>query len=110
MGKKSFVADSEMHADWRRIHMLPLLPASSYVRNRKFVTEEWNALFASNASTPADKVEGGWQGVLYANLALIDPVTSWKFFSRDGFDYASIDGGASRTWYLAFAAGEYLSS
>lgn len=87
------------------IHMLPLLPASSYVRNRKFVTEEWNALFASNASTPADKVEGGWQGVLYANLALIDPVTSWEYFARDGFDYASIDGGASRTWYLAFAAG-----
>lgn len=86
--------------------MLPLLPSSPFVRNRKFVAEEWNALFASNATKPANEVEGGWQGVLYANLALVDPATSWKFFARSGFDYGAIDGGATRTWYLAFAAGE----
>lgn len=86
--------------------MLPLMPASPFVRSRKFVAQEWNAIFAGNASTPANKVEGGWQGVLYANLALVDPETSWKYFSRSGFDYGSIDGGATRTWYLAFAAGE----
>ena len=88
--------------------MLPLMPASPFVRSRKFVAQEWNALFAGNASTPANKVEGGWQGVLYANLALVDPQTSWKYFSRNGFDYSAIDGGATRTWYLAFAAGESI--
>ncbi|KAL5052287.1 hypothetical protein BDW71DRAFT_213102 [Aspergillus fruticulosus] len=87
------------------IHMLPLLPMSTYIRSQKFVREEWDAIFTSNAAAPAEKVTGGWKGVLYANLALIDPAASWRFFSQDNFDYSWIDGGASRTWYLAFAAG-----
>lgn len=65
-------------------------------------------MFAENASTPASKVEGGWKGVLYANLALIDPKSSWDFFAQSNFDYSWIDGGATRTWYLAFIAGESL--
>lgn len=88
--------------------MLPLLPSSSYTRSQKFVREEWDAMFASNASTPAEKVEGGWKGVLFANLALIDPAASWNYFAQPNFDYGTIDGGASRTWYLAFAAGEFI--
>ncbi|KAL4782167.1 glycosyl hydrolase family 81-domain-containing protein [Aspergillus varians] len=87
------------------IHMLPLLPMSPYIRSQKFVREEWDAMFASNAATPAEGVEGGWKGVLYANLALIDPGASWRFFAQPNFNYGWIDGGASRTWYLAFAAG-----
>ncbi|KAL4866892.1 hypothetical protein BDV12DRAFT_198745 [Aspergillus spectabilis] len=87
------------------IHMLPLLPSSSYIRSQRFVREEWNAMFASNAAAPAEKVQGGWKGVLYANLALIDPAASWRFFSQENFDQSWLDGGASRTWYLAFAAG-----
>ncbi|KAF7597074.1 hypothetical protein BBP40_010548 [Aspergillus hancockii] len=87
------------------IHMLPLIPASPYVRSQKFVMEEWNALFASDAASPAESVQGGWKGVLYANLALIDPVAAWNFFAQPNFDYSWIDGGATRTWYLALAAG-----
>ncbi|KAL1970652.1 hypothetical protein VTN77DRAFT_4296 [Rasamsonia byssochlamydoides] len=87
------------------IHMLPLLPCSAYTRSQTFVTEEWNAMFAPNASDPASNVTGGWKGILYANLAIIDPVASYKFFSQPNFDYSWIDGGASRTWYLAYAAG-----
>lgn len=79
------------------IHMLPLLPSSAYTRNKNFVAQEWNAMFASNASTPAEKVEGGWKGILYANLALIDPAASWNFFAQPNFNYSWIDGGASRT-------------
>ncbi|PTU23259.1 hypothetical protein P175DRAFT_0432895 [Aspergillus ochraceoroseus IBT 24754] len=89
------------------IHMLPLLPSSSYVRSQKFVQEEWDAMFASGASDPAENVAGGWKGVLYANLALIRPASSWNFFAQSNFDYSWIDGGASRTWYLAYAAGEF---
>lgn len=85
--------------------MLPLLPNSAYTRQREFVAQEWNAIFAEHACTPASKVDGGWKGVLYANLALIDPKSSWDFFAADNFDYSFIDGGASRTWYLAYAAG-----
>ncbi|KAJ5763696.1 hypothetical protein N7533_002377 [Penicillium manginii] len=86
------------------IHMLPLLPNSAYTRTPQFVAEEWEAIFAPNASTPADKVEGGWKGVLFANLALVNPKASWSFFAQHHFDYSWIDGGATRTWYLAYAA------
>lgn len=85
--------------------MLPLLPSSAYTRMQTFVTQEWNEYFATNAVDPAEKVEGGWKGVLYANLALIQPKAAWKFFAQGHFDYNWIDGGASRTWYLALAAG-----
>ncbi|KAJ5758059.1 uncharacterized protein N7511_006753 [Penicillium nucicola] len=87
------------------IHMLPLMPHSPFTRRKEFVRQEWNSMFAANASKPADTVEGGWKGVLYANLALIDPKASWEFFTQSEFDYSWIDGGATRTWYLAFAAG-----
>ncbi|CAG7941982.1 unnamed protein product [Penicillium nalgiovense] len=87
------------------IHMLPLMPHSPFTRRKEFVRQEWEAMFAENASTPASKVEGGWRGVLYANLALIDPKAAWEFFAQPNFDYNWIDGGASRTWYLAFVAG-----
>lgn len=89
------------------IHMLPLLPNSAYTRSAKFVKEEWDAMFASGAAAPAEKVTGGWKGVLYANLAIIDPEASWKYFAQPSLDLSSIDGGASRIWYLAYAAGEY---
>ncbi|KAJ5788598.1 hypothetical protein N7457_003588 [Penicillium paradoxum] len=87
------------------IHMLPLMPHSPFTRRKEFVRQEWQAIFAENASTPASKVEDGWKGVLYANLALIDPKSSWEFFAQPNFNYSWIDGGATRTWYLAFAAG-----
>ena len=46
----------------------------------------------------------GWRGVLYANVALFKPVSSWNFFSDGGFRTTYLDGGASRTWGMAFAA------
>ncbi|KAK2737703.1 hypothetical protein FQN57_007451 [Myotisia sp. PD_48] len=91
------------------IHMLPLLPNSAYTRRADFVREEWDAMFAANATLPADRVQGGWKGVLFANLAIIDPEASWRFFSQDRFDLGWIDGGASRVWYMAYAAGAGLA-
>lgn len=82
--------------------MIPLLPSSSLTRKKKFVQEEWDTFFSDDR---AKKVEGGWRGILFANLALIDPKQSYSFFSQDGFDNAWLDGGASRTWYMAQAAG-----
>ncbi|KAF2830334.1 endo-1,3(4)-beta-glucanase 1 precursor [Ophiobolus disseminans] len=87
------------------IHMVPLTPASQYLRAKTFVREEWDAKFSDGR---ANQDDGGWRGVLYANLALIDPRASYTFF-RDGVDGhwedRWIDGGASRCWYLVFAAG-----
>ena len=85
-----------------RIHMIPLNPSSTLTRSKTFVTEEWAKYFDNGR---VDQVEGGWRGILYANLAIIDPMASWKFFSQSTFDPSWLDGGASRTWYLAYAAG-----
>ena len=87
--------------------MLPLLPFSSLTRTPKFTTEEWNTYFNTTSPIPAQNVQGGWKGILYANLALVDPKSAWSFFSQRDFDPAWIDGGASRTWYLAWCAGEF---
>jgi endo-1,3(4)-beta-glucanase len=84
------------------IHMLPLLPCSTLTRTKQFVQEEWDTYFSNGR---VDAVAGGWKGVLYANLGIINPKAVWQFFSQSGFDASWIDGGASRTWYLALAAG-----
>ncbi|KZM25404.1 Endo-1,3(4)-beta-glucanase [Ascochyta rabiei] len=83
------------------IHMIPLNPSSAYTRPKDFVTEEWNTFFSNGR---VDQIPGGWRGILYANLALIDPQTSYNYFASPNFDYGSLDGGASRTWYLAYSA------
>lgn len=83
------------------IHMLPLLPFSTLTRAQPFVTQEWNQYFANGY---AQNVTGGWRGVLMANLAIIQPVNSYKFFSQPNFDYSQLDGGASLTWYLTYSA------
>lgn len=85
------------------IHMLPLLPCSTLTRTSTFVQEEWNTWFSNGT---ADSVVGGWRGILMSNLAIIEPKTSWNFFNNASFDVSYLDGGASRTWYLALAAGE----
>lgn len=83
------------------IHMLPLLPCGAITRTKEFALEEWNQYFSGGR---AQVVEGGWRGVLMANLAVLDPRTSWSFFTDAAFDVAGLDGGASRTWYAVMAA------
>lgn len=84
------------------IHMLPLSPASTLSRPAAFVQQEWATYFDNGR---VDTVVGGWRGILYANLALVDPKTAYAFFAQTDFDVSWLDGGASRTWYLAFCAG-----
>ncbi|RDW94609.1 glycoside hydrolase family 81 protein [Coleophoma crateriformis] len=84
------------------IHMIPLMPFSTLTRSQEFVTEEWNTYFSNGR---ADSVSGGWRGILYANLAIVQPMAAWTFFSQSGFDSTWLDGGASQTWYMALAAG-----
>lgn len=83
------------------IHMIPLLPSSKLTRPPNFVRQEWAAFFDQGR---VDQKEGGWKGILYGNLATVDPQAAWKFFSQKPFDPAWLDGGASLTWYLAYAA------
>jgi endo-1,3(4)-beta-glucanase len=82
--------------------MLPINPTSAYTRSQEFVSQEWSHYFANGY---VDTVQGGWRGVLMSNLALIDPVASFQFFNDSAFDWSWLDDGASRTWYLTYAAG-----
>lgn len=89
--------------------MLPLLPCSPYVRSKTFVREEWDAMFAPHAASPASAIASGWKGVLYANLAIADARASWDFFANPAFRKDALDEGATRSWYLAFAAGKLVT-
>lgn len=85
------------------IHMIPLLPSSKLIRGEQFVTEEWNQYFSNGR---VDSIAGGWRGILYANLATIDPSTAYSWFKAQNSSSSYLDGGASLTWYLAYAAGK----
>ncbi|KAI1122645.1 glycoside hydrolase family 81 protein [Nemania abortiva] len=87
------------------IHMLPLLPSTKFTRPADFVKQEWTTYFDKGR---ADKIEGGWKGILYGNLATIDPKAAWAFFTNKDFDPSWLDGGASLTWYQAYSAGKSL--
>lgn len=82
------------------IHMMPLNPSTAYTRRRQFVQEEWDTYFSNGR---AEQVTGGWKSILMSNLALIDAQSSYNFFSNPSFA-ETLDGGASRTWYLAYTA------
>ncbi|KAL9030538.1 MAG: hypothetical protein Q9196_001359 [Gyalolechia fulgens] len=84
------------------IHMIPINPSSGYIRNQKFIKEEWAMYFSGGR---VDQVAGGWRGILYSNLALIDPKAAYDWFSGPNFDPQYLDGGATLTWYLALSAG-----
>jgi endo-1,3(4)-beta-glucanase len=84
--------------------MLPLSPASAYLRPKTFVREEWDRFFSNDRW----KVNGGWRGIVMANYAIVDARAAWEFFRAgiDGdWDDDWIDGGASRCWYLTLSAG-----
>lgn len=86
--------------------MIPINPSSTLTRTQNFVREEWQRYFDNGR---ADQVNDGFKGILYANLAIADPTSSWEFFSQSNFQSQWLDGGASRAWYLAYAAGVVIS-
>lgn len=87
------------------IQMVPAMPFSTLTRTKKFVEEEWVQYFADGAVDAAINVQGGWKGILFGNLAIINPQAAYNFFSQPDFNWSWLDGGASLTWYLAYTAG-----
>ncbi|ODV92918.1 glycoside hydrolase family 81 protein, partial [Tortispora caseinolytica NRRL Y-17796] len=98
------------HATWfgdkieyiQGIHMIPLTPASLYVRKAAFVQQEWDTWFAPN--NYIDSVQSGWTGILYQNLALTNPAASYNFFANTPYNRKYIDQGCSWTHSLVWAA------
>jgi endo-1,3(4)-beta-glucanase len=86
------------------IHMIPILPVSNLARTGTFVQQEWETYFNKGR---VDKFNNLWKGVIYGNYATVQPKTTWTFLTQSKFDPIWIDGGASRTWYMAYAAGEF---
>ncbi len=97
------------------IHMIPVSPISPYIRSASFIREEWRQNFEATTKDRAfallkglggDRTgDDGWKGILWSNWAIVEPTEAWKFFSQREFPKAWLDGGATRTWYLALAAG-----
>ncbi|ODA82389.1 hypothetical protein RJ55_00896 [Drechmeria coniospora] len=83
------------------IHMIPILPPTPFVRCRDFVEEEWEAFFSNGR---IDDVRNAWKGIIYASYATVAPRKAWEFFTSSTFDAQWLDGGASLTWFLAYAA------
>ncbi|KAK5995005.1 Glucan endo-1,3-beta-D-glucosidase [Cladobotryum mycophilum] len=83
------------------IHMIPILPATPYIRVREFVEEEWDAFFSNGR---IDDIGNAWKGIIYASYASVDPKKAWEFFSSRTFSPQWLDGGASLTWFMAYAA------
>lgn len=88
------------------IHMLPITPASSLIRESAFVSEEWS----EKLSPIVDSLNSGWAGILRLNQALINPASSYSFFSSPDFSNNYLDNGQSLTWCLAFSAGVSIAS
>ena len=85
------------------IHMIPLLAPSAVARTRGFVAEEWEAYFDGGR---VDGINSAWKGIIYGSYAAVGPREVWDFFNGRGFEEGWLDGGASLSWYLAYAAGE----
>ncbi len=50
---------------------------TAYLRAKHFVREEWNQFFENTI----DQVDGGWRGLRYSNLAIVDAPRSYQFFN-----------------------------
>ncbi|KAM4062986.1 glycosyl hydrolase family protein [Hirsutella rhossiliensis] len=83
------------------IHMIPILPPTPFVRVPNFVAEEWEAFFSQGR---IDEIRNAWKGIIYASYATVEPRKAWEFFSGRSFDPQWLDGGASLTWFMAYAA------
>ena len=83
------------------IHMMPVLAATGLTRSKQFIREEWDVFFAGGR---IDAVDNAWKGVAYAQYALVDARAAWEFFAGEGFKANWVDGGASRSWWMAYAA------
>ncbi|RDA93880.1 hypothetical protein CP533_4515 [Ophiocordyceps camponoti-saundersi (nom. inval.)] len=83
------------------IHMIPILAPTAFVRRPRFVSEEWETYFSKGR---IDSVGSAWKSIVYASYATVDPAMAYKFFTSKDFQPQWLDGGASLTWFMAYAA------
>lgn len=89
------------------IQMIPVHGPTGLTRSKNFIQEEWDAFFGDGK---IDSIDNPWKGIAYAQYALVDPAVAWEFFASDSFQDTWVDGGASRSWWMAYAAGKFSCS
>jgi endo-1,3(4)-beta-glucanase len=85
------------------IQMIPVHGPTGLTRSKTFIQEEWDAFYGGGK---IDAMDNPWKGIAYAQYALVDAVGAYNFFASPSFQDNWIDGGASRSWYMAYAAGK----
>ncbi|KAF7553851.1 hypothetical protein G7Z17_g3357 [Cylindrodendrum hubeiense] len=83
------------------IHMIPVGAPSMYTRSKTFVQQEWDTYFSNGR---IDAIDNAWKSIIYANYATVKPQVAWDYFTSSSFKTTNLDGGASQTWYMAYAA------
>ena len=81
------------------IHMIPINPMTPYIRKASAVLDEWNVYFKGKTGN----INDGWKGVLYAHYGVYDAVASFNFLKQSYWLPEWVDGGATRSWWVAFA-------
>lgn len=79
-------------------HMLPVTPATAFVRSKDFAAAEWKAHIEPVIKN-ADKK---WQAILNLNRALFDPMLAYTFFKDIVWKADEHDQGQSKSWALAY--------
>ncbi|CAK4654360.1 unnamed protein product, partial [Aphanomyces euteiches] len=85
------------------IQMIPVSPATEFVRTTQFVKEEWDEVLASTFIVAENDVANPWLSLLYTNYAAIDPQTA-----MDKLKTVALDDGLTRSWALYMAASRYV--
>ncbi|KAL2213280.1 glycoside hydrolase family 81 protein [Sarocladium strictum] len=83
------------------IHMIPVHGPTGLVRNKNFIRQEWDSFFSNGR---VDRFDNPWKSIAYAQYALVNPQAAWSYFASGNFQERWVDGGASRSWYMAYAA------
>ncbi|KAH7324129.1 endo-1,3(4)-beta-glucanase [Stachybotrys elegans] len=83
------------------IHMIPVHAPTGYARSKTFIQQEWDVYFSKGR---VDAFDNPWKSIAYADYALVNPQVAWNYFNSTSFKAEWIDGGASRSWYMAYVA------
>jgi endo-1,3(4)-beta-glucanase len=84
----------------------PSTPQSTSSRPRLSPAQSYTTGKAASP-TEGPYVDGGWRGILFANLALVDAKAAYAFFKGGVggvWDERWVDDGATRSWYLVWCA------
>ncbi|CAK4695087.1 unnamed protein product [Aphanomyces euteiches] len=79
--------------------MIPVSPATEFVRSERFVHEEWTDVLALTSIVADNLMTNPWLSLLYTNYATVDPQTAMEKLQT-----VALDDGLTRSWALYMAA------